>query len=199
MAEIKTNAIEVAREISDFSKQTPFAIARALTWTAKDAQERIKQELPFRFTLRNNWVRSGIRIKPAKKTQRIPTAVVGTPDWFMREQELGAIRRPKKSKLLAVPMRGVRRTKRGTITKANKPRALLRKPKHFINTKNGTPILWRRRFKYKRYPIIPLWRFVPKAKIDERWRLRESVGFVIDKRLDRNMRRSLRKALENAK
>jgi hypothetical protein len=84
----------ITRALDDAAqKQVPFALARALTWTAKDAQSDVRGELPRRFTLRNNWVSSGIRITPAKKGA--PEALVGSLEPFMARQETGGVKKAR--------------------------------------------------------------------------------------------------------
>lgn len=130
-------------------RHVPFALARALTWTAKDAQGVVQEDLPSRYTLRNNWVKNGIRITPAKKDD--PQAVVGSLEPFMRRQEEGGTKKARDHSRVAVPV-GARRNKRGVIPKGQRPAALKGKPKVFMITKaSGSGIV--RRVGKKRYPL----------------------------------------------
>src|SRR5260370_40269244 len=62
------------------NRQIPFALARALTRTAQDAQSDVRSDLPRRFTIRNTWVSRSIRITPATKAK--PEAIVGSLEPF---------------------------------------------------------------------------------------------------------------------
>jgi len=134
---INTNAGELVRTLERFRvDQYPFAAAVALTRTAQDAQAEVRAGLPRRFTIRNRWVSQGIRIVPA--TKRRLESWVGSRDDFMALQETGGIKRPR-GEHLAVPTEKVRRRKRGLISKAQRPRRVLQKPKVFLCSQPGVP------------------------------------------------------------
>lgn len=109
-------------------KQIPFATALGLTWTANDARDQVKRELPERFVLRSTWVQRGIRSSPA--TKRRLEARVFSRDPFMVKQERGATRRPK-GQHIALP-RGIRTSKKQRITRAKRPGRVLQKPNVFL-------------------------------------------------------------------
>ncbi|WP_315741032.1 hypothetical protein [Bradyrhizobium sp. SZCCHNR1093] len=64
------------------------ATAKALTFTAKDAQAALRAEVPGLFVLRRNWILTGIRIRPANGNKL--TAVVGSIDKYMERHVVGA-------------------------------------------------------------------------------------------------------------
>ncbi len=112
-------------------EQLPYATALALTRTAQDAQAEIKRGLPRRFKLRNRWVEQGIRVKAARKGPA-PEAVVHSRDGFMFLQEVGGTKLPH-GRALAIPGHEQPDYVAGrSIRKANRPRALLAKPAHFV-------------------------------------------------------------------
>ena len=128
---IEHNVEAIAGQLSAFErKQLPYATAVALTRTAKRAQTKVRRNLPRRFTIRNQWVSKGILIKPA--TKKKPEAVVYSRDDFMVRQEEGGAKRPKSGRHIAVPGSGTKRSKRGIVTKAKRPRRVMEKPGVFI-------------------------------------------------------------------
>ena len=114
--------------------QIPFALARTLTFTAKDAQAAVKASLPSKFTLRNRFMENGIRIKPAEKNDgRIEADVhtftsnsrTGAPG-FMDKQENGGERVPVQGRHhLAVPTRYLRQMAPDVIPTELRPSTLL--------------------------------------------------------------------------
>lgn len=68
-------------------KRIPNAAAKALTRTAFDARDAVRDGLPERFNLRRPWVRWGIGVTPAKP--RTLMAEVWSRDRFMAAQETG--------------------------------------------------------------------------------------------------------------
>jgi len=74
-------SVNIKKNYTDakMAKQLPFALAKGLTDTAKDAQKDILGNLSDVFTLRGNWFnpsnKFGIKIQPATKTN--PIAKVG--------------------------------------------------------------------------------------------------------------------------
>lgn len=135
--EVTSDVERVIRAFDNLSsKQIPFALARALTRTAQDAQKDVREDLPRKFTLRNNWVSSGIRIKAA--TKALPAAEIGSLEPFMARQETGGIRTPRSHRRIAVPAGGVKRTGKGMIAKSQRPAALKGKPGVFLmRSKSG--------------------------------------------------------------
>jgi len=113
-------AVAKLQSITD-AKQLPFAIARALTVTARDVQDEVRNNLAQRFTLRNNWVRQGIQIQRATKQNL--EAMVFSRDAFMGLQEVGGAKSPL-GNYLAVPTSLVRRTPKDMIRKADRPKSL---------------------------------------------------------------------------
>ena len=115
-------------------KQIDFALVRTYTKAAYAAQQAIRESLPQRFTLRNNFVLNSIRVQAATKAD--PTAAVYVPTEgpynanFLIRQELGGIKTPK-GNYLAIPV-NVKRSRAnkkgvggGIIGKNERPRALL--------------------------------------------------------------------------
>ncbi len=141
---------DVARLTRDLdetaNRQIPFALARALTMTARDAQTDVRADLPRRFTIRNTWVSKGIRITPATKAK--PEAVVGSLEPFMARQETGGTKTARSHSRVAVPKTKPTRI----IPKGQRPAALKGKPRVFlINTRFGAGIV--RREGRDRYPL----------------------------------------------
>ena len=135
------------RNLDDAARRhVPFAIARALTWTAKDAQTDVREDLPKRFTLRNSWVKNGIRISPATKAS--PQAIVGSLEPFMERQETGGAKRSRGGHRIAVPKAKPSRV----IPRAQRPAAVRNKPRVFtVQTVYGAGIV--RRQGKQRYPL----------------------------------------------
>ena len=110
-------------------RHVPFAAARALTQTAQQGQRRVRQHLPQVFTLRNDWTRRGIRVRPANK--RTLQAAVFSRDWYLGDHETGGTRTPRDARALSVPV-GARGSTSQTIPRSRRPARLLSRPRHFI-------------------------------------------------------------------
>lgn len=124
---------ELPDAIKEVGRQFVFAGALALTWTAKDCQTAIRDELPNRFVIRNKWVQGGIRIIPADYKDQKPTSEIYSKDWFMRQQETGAKRKPPNSGQSVIPVAYAE------VMGLN-DKAIIKKPKDvdkFLNKKIG--------------------------------------------------------------
>lgn len=187
------------RKLDQLGRQAPFAIATALTRTAKDAQVRIVQkELPERFTIRSRWVPGGIRFRPATKASLV--ARVGSVSRFMEQQEVGGERRAG-PKGVAIPYRA-----RPNVTSRTPPsrwpgRQLARRNTFIAPIKEGdsTMAVWRRVGKTGRRPLRLLYVLQDTIKIEPRFGLRETATEVVRERFSRNFEWAYERALATAR
>lgn len=100
---ISTNAAQVARQIEEFADQIPYATARALSYTAQDAQGYLRDHLDDHMTVRGTWVRNSIRYRPAKKGVS-PVAYVGSVYEPMALQVEGGAKEGVRGRDVAVPV-----------------------------------------------------------------------------------------------
>lgn len=86
------------------TEQLPYAEAKALTETAKQSQEAVRNGLARSFVLRNTWTSKGIQYERAEKKD-FPNAqaTIGSRDEYMVKQEEGATVKPR-NKLHAIPV-----------------------------------------------------------------------------------------------
>lgn len=96
---IKVDVAEAVAGLHELEHQhLPFALAATLTALAKGAQAKVREGLPSKFTLRNNFTEQGIRFKPAEKnSSRIEADVhtdtenrtTGAPDYLEKQEDGG--------------------------------------------------------------------------------------------------------------
>lgn len=187
----------IAKLTAAFSaRQLPFAIAKALTTTAKDVQAEVKSNMPERFIIRRPWVIGGIMIKPANK-QNLESTVYSR-DAFMGLQEFGGPKDPR-GHYIAVPTSMVKRTAKDMIRKADRPAAL--GDKVSIVEYNGEKFLAlkkpRKAANGQRLRFLYL--LIPRAKINERLKLREDGDKVIKAKFSQNLEQALELAMQSAK
>jgi hypothetical protein len=199
-------------------KQLPFAIARALTQTTKEAQAAVRADMPRKFTIRRQWVVQGIRIIPATKANL--TAILYTKDPFMERQEGGGVKTgkpgggnftsnnlPSKTGFpvrgvgrgrVAVPTQNVLRSKRDIIRRSELPAGL--GSKAFVIAGNaGTQLLARRFAKGKRAGLQVLYVLKGQTFVKPRLELREIGSRVAKQRFPEIFARSIADAIANAK
>lgn len=126
-------------------KQLPFAVANCLTQTAKQASDENKKHLRSVFTLRNDWTERGMTFKPAKKTDRSPTALVIAGRPYLDLQEFGGDKVAHNGhKYIAVPMRTAMGISNNQLIPASlRPANLIASGKGFIvDTRDGRHFLF---------------------------------------------------------
>ena len=97
--DVTANVAKATEYLSDVAaKRIPDAAAKALTRTAFDARDAVRDGLPERFNLRRPWISRGVGVTPAKP--RTLMAEVWSRDRFMALQETGGTKTGK----LAIPV-----------------------------------------------------------------------------------------------
>ena len=201
---IETNLAELPVWINEHViKQATFATSVALYNTAAEIRDTLKNSLPENFTIRNDWVGKGIRVRPgtSKGIMRTSRAIsgmqveVGTVDAFMAMQELGGTKKGKKNSV-AIPLR---EPQSEIMDKKKWPKALLKKPGYFINKRQDGRILVFQRLGQKRYPIKLKYSFARSVKIPPRWNMRERASQIVSAQYNKNFTRAFEHALATAK
>lgn len=182
-----------------FDKQIAFAIAVALTTTAKQAQWEVIHTIEGTFTTRNNWYKPsnkfGIRMKSA--TKQNPVASLRTDADWLEPHEDGGVKTPTQGKELAIPTENVRRNKRQMIQKSQRPGALRGKRDFVLNTKKGR-VLYQRRGKGKRSKIVALYNLEPRAIIRKHSTFFEPIERIVERNLQENFNDALERAYASA-
>jgi hypothetical protein len=211
---VKLDRVLLDRLTDLHKKQIPFALARALTWTAQEAQKDIKDKLPSQFTLRNKFIQGGIQITPATKAGLV--SEVGSITDFMGLQQEGGDKSPRVGKHLAIPV-NVKGTAKGIIKKENRPRALLergsyksgrRKANRVFKIDENTPIKKRHGLSYGIYAahtnqanrvkgrgITLLYALVRDAEVKPALEIDKTVEDTVSKRFPRLFSLSLDQAI----
>lgn len=174
MISIQIDTGPIVRALEGSTKQIPFAIASALTATAKAGQAEIVDTLGEDMTIRNGWTAKGIRIEPARKDKL--EAAVGSRDRFMALQALGGEREGKDGHAQAIPV-GIRPTPQALTPRSKWPGKMLQKRAVFMaKTHSGRLGIWRRTGKAG-YPIALLyWIQRGAVHVKARWHLAERFG-----------------------
>lgn len=180
-------------------KQIRFGTAVGLTRTAQDAQGAVVERLKDQFTLRNKWFeksnRFGIKVRAAKPAA-MEAEVYTLADWLPIHEE-GGDKRPQR-RFVAVPTSNVRRTKKGIIRKALRPKNLVRS--FLITTKkNNVPIIFQRRGKGAKSDIFAMYVLRPFTKIRKAGTFLAAASKKIREVRDEHVRKEIAKAIASIK
>ncbi len=127
---VRTNAAQVSRTMRRiFADQLPFAAAKAINDTAKEAQSRQRAGMADRFTIRRpSFVNRAVKIKPfANKRHLSATIQIEPPggqqraDILTRHEEAHE-REPRSGQALVVPLE-IRPNIRAVVKKRDRPKA----------------------------------------------------------------------------
>jgi len=210
MLAISVNLKEFKRGLDDIARQQlPFAIAKTLTDLAKEAQLQIRSSIPKLFHVRSTWTEKGVRIEPARKADLISRgscqSVVKDIDRHMLLQETGGIKRPTKSRRVAVPVPGFAQGARGAggrIKATKMPAPLLhefkgkRKP-FLMKTSAGNSIIAQRIGKGR--AVKALYALEPLVKIHARFGFAQTVVNVVHRKVNAVLAANLERATAMAK
>jgi hypothetical protein len=197
--------IKVAVSGLDLDKQTTFALASALTLTAKQGQTAALRAIEGSFTIRTPWPSRGpfaVKVKPATKINL--EAWVGTAaEWlekFVREPAGSIVLKIPQGEFIAVPTGNVRRTKRDLIRAAQRPRALQGKRDFLVPLRHGRGfVLMQRQGRGRQQRAVALYVLVPRARIKEKDVLYGPTRRAFEKNFSKNLSTQLERAFATAR
>ena len=182
--DVSADVAEATEYLSDMARRrVPDAAAKALTRTAYDARDAVRDSLPKRFNLRRPWVSRGIGVTPA--TPRTLMAAVWSRDRFMALQETGGSKTGK----LAIPvgpMAQIAQTR--VIPKSQWPRQMLAKKHVFYRAGTVFERVGGRR-------IRALYLLRRQQRVAPRFGMADTVRSVALREYQRQMERALREEL----
>jgi hypothetical protein len=221
------NIDAIVSRLTDIEKtQVPFAMSKAINRVVFDARDQILSDMGQRFTVRERALkakgggRRPLFLDLSNRKQRDIHAVIGTPLWFLEDQETGGIRHKSSAWLPAAGARtGQRETgkisrkfTRAKVRDQVAKKALSRRRRSktnpvpyapqtpFIATmKSGKRGVFIRRSKKKRLPISLLYTVNDSVKIAPRWKFGETVQHLSDKRLRAYFLQELEAAMASSK
>ena len=167
------------------SQRVPDAAAKALTRTAFDARDAVRDGLPQRFNLRRPWVARGIGVEAAKP--RTMMAQVFARDRFMAAQEKGGSH-PDARPIPAGRLREMAQTR--VIPKSQWLGAVMKKPNVFYRA----GMAFERRDD-KRIVALYLLRSQRRILVQPRFGMADTVRSVVLRDFHRQMARALREEL----
>lgn len=145
---------DALRRMSDASikKNSRFAMAKTLTGAAFEARTATQKHLKRRLELKKSFLPKSVVVNKATKVKLYSEVGFLERAWLAPYLEEGGTRKPR-GKTIAIPS-GVKRSKKGSITKAKRPAALLNKPNVFIADINGTLGVWERAKRGNRLKLL---------------------------------------------
>jgi hypothetical protein len=185
MITIRSNAADVAKRLGHAADQIPFAMALALTRTAKLAQADVIEKLPDSFEIRTPWIAKGIRVKPARKSDLAAGAEVWTKDRFLALHLEGGDRVPFSPGKDAVPSEGARPRKRDLTRKRVYPGMLL-KPAgrgYLVNIGNGSIGVFRRKGKGEKSKTTLFWVLSKRIDVKADWPFAAQIDATVGREL----------------
>jgi len=163
---LTSNLTEVQKAIDAFGRnQIPFATAMALNDAAFEVRkDTIERVWPSSIRLRNpafmKAVMMPIRGENRATKRNLTATVQNFPSGarhrdYLQKLAVGGVKRAN-GRSIAIPAQDMRLRSRGGVTKGNRPRALLDKPRVFKQTVDGQEMILRRQGR-DRYPLQRLY------------------------------------------
>lgn len=193
---VKTNVDAIMGQVSrDLQRQIPFATAKALTQTAKDAQKAVATRINTVFDKPTPFTQKAVGITPANKatlTSRVFLKDIQAA--YLGLQITGGTRTPKK-RAIVVPAQALRLNQYGNIPKG-KVKALLSRSDTFSGRINGVPGIWQTT---KRGKLKLLVLYKPQATYKKRFPFYEIAKREIARTIVPNLQRALADAIRTAR
>jgi hypothetical protein len=195
-------------------EQVPFALSKAINRVTFEARDEVLAKMDRRFTIRENSLkakgggRRALFVNASNKKQSSIRAEIGTPFWFMEDQEEGGSRTGKSGHGAWLPGLGARTRKskegkvasrfkkakvrkmiastgaypKGRRSKKN-PKAFAKQQPFIATMKSGKRGVFIRQKRNSRLPISLLWTVTKSFRVAPRWRFREMIEGLSEKKL----------------
>lgn len=206
--------VRTSRDLQRFGRQVPYALSRALNWTADSARGHTVDTLDRYFKVRQRrWIGKGIRTQRSHKTNL--TAWVGTRDSWMAEHVTGSIRHGKDHRR-TLPTRETvdKKTSRGKFRSDIQVKRVLSDPKKrafLVNLRDGRSLVIQRIGRRKplkraarkgasrKSSTRLLWVLKDEQPIERRWPLRSVVAESVGRTFRPHFRRAMWMAAQTAR
>lgn len=170
-------------------RQLPFAASLALNRTAMEARDEVREGLPQRFKLRNNWTRRGVQVRTSNKANLVASVLA---PGYMEIQETGGTRTPTRSRLLAAPAQAMQGDR--VIPRSKRPRALIDSGKAFLLTlKDGRRAIFQRYGKKRKDIRLAYW-LTEDQQYEDRFEFAKTVESKVARRFSVNFAAALAQA-----
>lgn len=183
-------------------KQVPFAMAKALTDTAKGAQKALKYTIKGNMTLRNKHTERGIRLVRAEKKDGLSgmSAKVRSIDWYMQDQTdgVGSVRKPKSATYKYIPVKA-RPNKNRSVPKRLRIKEIVNKNQSFYRRGKNQSLLVFQRYGKKKKRTRLLYVAVKSQKIKSRVSVDKVILPYVKRNLGRNFTKAWAFALKTAR
>lgn len=192
---VRSNSKQFMRQMTKAQRsQLPFATARALTWTAKDAKVAVEKRIGTAFDRPTPYTQKAVATQPATKARQFSRVLIKDrqAEYLIRQEE-GGTRTPKGTALV-VPA-GIRRNKYGNIARGG-VRRLLARQDTFSGVIRGTPGIWQRTRAGGMKLLIA---YEPKAEYKPRFKFAQTVEKEAQRAFPDNFERSFRDAVDGAR
>jgi len=201
---VQVDTKPLKRWLSDIEKkQLPFATAKALTITARDAKRAVDAQLPKKLDRPTPFTRRAIGIKAARKTLLQSEVFVKDMQWeYLRFAIEGGTRRPDR-KAIATPGSKTRLNKYGNMPRGKAHKLLQNRAKYFSGKPTGHPGapagIWQRMGRGGRGNIRLVVQYKKHILYKKRLPFRKIVEGVVAHRWRRNFEQSFADAMRTAR
>ena len=177
-------------------KQLPFATALALTNVAFEVRRDTQQRLPSWLKInKTKFFTSSVVVEKATKSNLVARVGFLERVQLIHMMEDVPVTRKQVRQMIAVPNNATR-SKKGNITKANRPKALLEGGKAFQKTIGGVPGVWQ----YVNRKLSLIWAYEKETKYETKFtKFRDNAYSVIEKKMAKAMEDALVRAVQTAK
>lgn len=181
---------ELFRHIQNNSSQ---AAASALTGLAYDVRQEVKNDIPKWVRLTRQFLPNSVAYEKATPANLTATVGFDKRADFANLLEEGGTRKPINSRTIAVPTEEIRRTSKGGISNANRPKQVLQKNGAFSGAPENHPQarsgIWQAT---QRIPLRILYVYKDSTRYNKKFlRFRETAQQVIDRNTEQRFAKEL--------